>query len=272
MVKLAIRDDDMNFFTKVEDIEYVYRDFNHFPISFAVIPKVMDVSTVGACPDTRGNSTPKDISANRELISWLRQQLENGSADVLLHGETHEYKFISGKRFAEMEWREKEYNLVSSIKNNRKLLEDSIGHPISCFVAPSNKIARKCIKAVAENGLNFSGIIDIKFSRAFTLRNIYNYIKRWSLRVMTNLPYPGVMKYSDHLEISACLLQSYDYLVRMFEYCKKHSLPMVVNVHYWHLRDNPKELKMLRSFVMDYAIPNGAEPSTVSSILNSANK
>ena len=27
MVQLVIRDDDMNFFTKVEDIEFVYKDF-----------------------------------------------------------------------------------------------------------------------------------------------------------------------------------------------------------------------------------------------------
>lgn len=45
MVKLAIRDDDANFFTKVEDIEFVYKDFEGFPISFAVVPHVMDVST-----------------------------------------------------------------------------------------------------------------------------------------------------------------------------------------------------------------------------------
>lgn len=30
MVKLAIRDDDTNFFTKVEDLEKVYNEFNGF--------------------------------------------------------------------------------------------------------------------------------------------------------------------------------------------------------------------------------------------------
>lgn len=42
---------------------------------------------------------------------------------------------------------------------------------------------------------------------------------------------------------------------------------MVVNVHYWHLRDNPEYLEMLRSFVMDYAIPKGAQPTLLSNIL-----
>lgn len=40
MIPIAIRDDDMNYFTKVEDIEFVYKDFNKFHVSFAVIPAV----------------------------------------------------------------------------------------------------------------------------------------------------------------------------------------------------------------------------------------
>ncbi len=269
MVNLAIRDDDMNFFTKVEDIEFVYRDFNNFPISFAVIPKVKDVSTVGACPDTRGNDIPRLFTDNKGLTEWLKLRVLRGHADVLLHGETHEYKFVNGQRYAEMEWRANDQSLACRIKSNQHLLEQAIGSPITCFVAPSNKIAKKCIKAVADNGLNFSGIVDIRFNREFTFRNIYNYVKRWLLRSMTNMPYPGVMQYSDHREINACLFQSYEYLVKMYDYCDKHDLPMVVNVHYWHLRDNPKELESLRRFVMDYAIPKGAKPTTVSEILNS---
>jgi hypothetical protein len=36
-----------------------------------------------------------------------------GYADVLLHGETHEYKFIKGKRYAEMEWRANDVDLLN---------------------------------------------------------------------------------------------------------------------------------------------------------------
>lgn len=272
MVRLAIRDDDMNFFTKVEDIEFIYRDFNNFPISFAVIPKVKNVSTVGACSDTRGNTIPANITDNQELIAWLQQRIKLGFAEVLLHGETHEYKFINGKRKAEMEWCSEDIHLADKINNNRRLLEKAIGYPIKCFVAPSNKIVKKSMKAVIENGLDFSGIVDIGFNRPVTLKNCYNYIKRWLIRAITNFPYPGVMRYSDHKEINACLLQSYTYLVKMFNFCDQHNYPMVINVHYWHLRDNPKELEILRQFVMDYAIPHGAIPTTISAILKSENK
>ena len=71
MVKLAIRDDDTNFFTKVEDLEKVYNEFNGFPISFAIVPHIMDVSTKGSCPDTKGNTVPRNIDENQELCNWL---------------------------------------------------------------------------------------------------------------------------------------------------------------------------------------------------------
>lgn len=41
---------------------------------------------------------------------------------------------------------------------------------------------------------------------------------------------------------------------------------MAINVHYWHLRDNPVELEMLRKFVMEYALPKGAVPTRLSDL------
>jgi hypothetical protein len=158
---------------------------------------------------------------------------------------------------------------LNSIKNNRLLLEQAIEHPVTCFVAPSNRIAKKCIKAVADNNLDFSGIIDLKFSRPFTLRNLTNYVRRWGFRITSHFQYPGIMRYSTHKEINACGLRTYEYLVMIYNYCEEKQLPMVINVHYWDLRDNPNKLERLRKFVMDYAIPRGAQPSTLSAILNS---
>lgn len=269
MIPIAIRDDDMNFFTKVEDIEFVYHDFDSFPVSFAVIPAVKDISTKGACPETKGNTMPMDFVANRELVCWLKSKLATGTADVLMHGINHDYKFINGKRNAEMQWRDGEEFLSQTISVYKRRLEEALDYKISCFVAPSNKITRNCLNAAIENDMDFSGIVSLKFQRNFSLRNLGNYLKRWWHRFKDNLPWPGILRYSDHLEINACLLQSGNYLRKMFDFCLRHKLPMVVNVHYWHLRDNPDELEVLKSFIMDYAIPKGGTPSTVSSILDS---
>lgn len=266
MVKIAIRDDDMNFFTKVKDIEDVYRNFGNFPISFAIIPRVLDVSTRGACSDTKGNTIPQDISKNTALVDYLKNRLSNSTCDILLHGLNHSYHFEGGARLAEMQWRSNQVDLCSELVSEKNKLSKLFGYKVSVFVAPSNKISKYCLKQVANAGLNFSGIIPLVPNVNLSIRNIINYFHRWFIRLVYHLPYPGVLKYDNHIEINACLLQSYDYLVKMFKFCKKHNLPMAINVHYWHLRDNPDELEILRKFIFDYAIPNGACPTTLSNL------
>lgn len=265
MIKIAIRDDDMNYFTKVEDIEMVYKDFDNFPVSFAVIPNVLDVSTKGACTETKGNTIPRNIGDNIRLIEWLKDKLSKNECDVLLHGINHNYKYIDGVRYAEMQWRDGEDDLQKLILKWKKVLSKLLDYKITCFVAPSNKITRFCLQKVEDCGLNFSGIVPFKFNERITFRNIRNYIHRWTFRAINNLPYPGVYEYSSHKELNACLLQSYEYLVKMFDYCNAHNLPMVVNVHYWSLRDNLDDLDVLLRFVQ-YATMRGAVPSKLTDI------
>lgn len=267
MVKLIIRDDDTNFFTEVEDLENVYHDFNGFPVSFAVIPEVLDVSTKGLCPDTKGNTVPRRIDGNKDLCRWLKSNVNDGKIDILLHGINHSYHFINGKRLPEMLWRDGEKNLKETIKNAKEYLEATFDYKISVFVAPSNMITKECLNAVTANGLDFSGIIPIDFQRSLSVKNLMCYAKRWGYRISANLAYPGVLVYSDHSEINACALRPMDYLKRMYAFCEKHNLPMAINVHYWHLRDNPDYRERLRTFVMDYAIPRGAMPTRLSDIL-----
>lgn len=266
MIKLIIRDDDLNYFTKVDDVEKIYSDISFFPISFAVIPMVMDVSTRGACSDTKGNKTPMWIGDNIELCNWVKSGIEKGNADVLLHGITHSYKYLNGKRHAEMEWRN-ESNLSEEICEIRKRLETLFDYEITVFVAPSNKISKYGMKCVTHNNLNFSGIVPLAFKRDITCKNLLCYTKRWFLRVKDRLPYPNILEYSDHKEMNACLMQGYDYLIEMFHYCERINSPMAVNVHYWHLRDNERERYELFRFV-DYAMEHGAVPSRMSEVLN----
>ena len=265
MIKIAIRDDDMNFFTRISDVEKVYEPIKGFPVSFAIIPTVTDVSTQGRCSDTCGNKLPRWIGDNQDLVAWLKEIIHNGQADALLHGITHSYKFIEGKRYAEMQWR-KEPELKEIIREQKERLSDLLDYQISVFVAPSNRISLYGLKCVADNGMHYSGIVPINFQREFSSRNISNYMKRWYYRVKDRLPYPNVMEYSDHKEINACLMQGYDYLIRMFQFCERINSPMAVNVHYWHLRDSEKEREDLFRFV-DYAFNHGAEAVTISDLL-----
>lgn len=266
MVKLAIRDDDANFFTKIEDLEFVYRAFKDFPVSFAIIHSVTDVSTIGSCPDTRGNTEPKFIGDNNELCNWFKLKLKEGKCDVLLHGVNHSYKILNGKKLAEMEWRDNDQTLNETICRCVKDFEKLFDYTPSVFVAPSNLITKNCLKAVTSNSLNFSGIIPVNYQRELSLSGIKSYFKRWLFRFFYKFQYPGRLIYRNHIEVNACALISFDKLVKLYSICEKYDLPMAINVHYWHLRDNPEYLEILRSFVMDYAVPKGAIPSKLSDI------
>lgn len=259
MVKLIIRDDDCNYFTRPQDIEKVYSGLPGFPVSFAVVPTVTDC--YGGCPETKGNETPMLIGENRDLISYLKEKFNRGECDLLMHGITHGYKFKSnGTKIPEMIWRDEMTGLSELIGKNKQYLEETFGVPITCFVAPSNHIKRNGIRFVYENGMNYSGIIPIDFQRELNIVSIENYIKRIWLRATLHLPYPQVMTYTTHKELNACNNINKDYLMKMFAYCKKMDSPMAINVHYWHMRDFSQRYKGFFEFV-EYALDNGAVPA-----------
>jgi len=266
MVQLIIRDDDTNYFTKVSDLKRVYSEIPDFPVSFAVVPTVTDVSTIGACSDTKGNLIPRYVGENAELVEYLKKRLKEGTCDVLLHGITHGYRFDkSGGRQAEMVWRDEEEDLCGTIKHWKEDFEQLFDYPINCFVAPSNSIGKHAIKAVYKCGLNFSGIISIKYERDLDLRTIRNYLKRVYVRAVDGFAYPGIMDYGTHKELNATFHSEYDYLVELFKYCNNHNYPMAINVHYWQMRDDPIYYKGLFQFIK-YAIDKGAIPTRLSDV------
>lgn len=258
-MKLIIRDDDTNFFTKPEDIQEAYSDIPSFPVSFAVVPMVVDV--IGGCPETKDNETPRWIGDNKELTSYLRERVAQNACDILLHGIYHQYKFPNGVKTPEMAWRERETGDLDGIIGHYKTeLEQLFNVPINCFVAPSNRILRKGVKAVYQNGMNYSGIIPISFDRDISFKSLKNYLYRWTIRLTTGLAYPGILDYGTHFELNACNQTNYDYLVKMYKYCEKIDSPMAINVHYWHIRDNKEHYRGFFDFIK-FALDQGAEPS-----------
>lgn len=269
-MKLIIRDDDTNFFTKPQDIQKAYSEIPSFPVSFAIVPMVVDV--IGGCPETKGNKTPCWVGDNEELSSYLRERVHNNNCDILMHGIYHQYKFPNGVKTPEMAWRENETdNLVEMIGHYKRKLEQLFDMHINCFVAPSNRILRKGIQAVYKNDMNYSGIIPISYDRDITPKSIKNFFFRWSLRAKTGLAYPGILDYGTHFELNACNQTSFDYLRKMFHYCEKIDAPMAINVHYWHIRDNMEHYKGFFDFIK-YAIDKGAEPAMMRDAFPAKNK
>lgn len=273
MVQLIIRDDDLNYFNRPEDIERAYSRMPDIPVSFACVPYVMDLSTRGACPETNGNKVPRPFGDNAALVNYIKKGIKEGRYDVLLHGYSHEYKFDSaGNRYPEMVWRESKES-TRIIPEGKMYLEKLFDTSIHWFVAPSNTISKENLKVIYENNLNFSGIVRLRFNRELTFRSIQNYLKRLYYRYANKVNYPGVLNYGTHLELNAEALHSldqeveYNHFVRLFEFCKKHNCPMAINVHCWDMRDHPEKYDAFFSF-LQYAISKGAVPSTFRELNN----
>lgn len=260
-VKIAIRDDDANFFTKPSDLIKVYKEIPDFPISFAIIPYVVEA---GACPDVEiNNKKPCFIGDNKELVGFFEKSFKEGRCDILMHGITHEYKYYGERKIAEMLWRSNETgeHLGEQLMQAKQLLEDVLKIPLQCFVAPHNDIDKAGIEALPK-GMDYSGIIAIKYNRCFDLMGIKNYVKRIWCRFRYGIPYPGVLCYNGHKELNACSVRDYEFLMKVYKYCKLHGHPMVINVHYWHIRDYPEKYNDFFKFI-NYAIQDGALPSRV---------
>lgn len=266
MVKIAIRDDDASFFTHPEDILNVYSDLGDFPISYAVVPYMLTNSYNGGnCKELKDNNVPRWFGENKELVETMKKLIALGRIEILLHGFTHEYHLVGGEILPEFLWRSAQ-DSEAVIANGKKYLEEVFGVKINWFVAPSNMINSANFYPIIENGMNFSGLISLSFNRPKTFKSFKNYLFRFFHRAFHKFGYPGLLDYGTHKEIYACPIVRGNYLYKMYAYCKKNNLPMVINSHYWDIRDNKSSRETLFDFVK-FALNDGAKPCLISELL-----
>lgn len=262
-MQFAIRDDDTSFFTRIEELESAY-DFLEEDecVSLSVVPFSVpihrdDVFPYGKCENTE----KKHIEDNVELVDYLREQVQQGKYDILLHGYSHEYKKVADKWVAEMKWKS-ESQLFEELPFGKKILENLLNCNISVFVAPNNSIDQKAIDVIEELNMDYSGII-LKGDRKKTLRYCINFIKRWIYRMFVHIPYPGILNYGKHKELVAYTLDDYDRLIKEYNKCKKHKSPFVVYTHYWQLNGDAKQKELIKK-VYKYIKEDGAKLVSVS--------
>lgn len=255
-MKFAIRDDDTAYFTSPEELERAYDFISNGPISLSVVPMTVWKHKSDVFPYGQIDADKEyfDVLENRVLIEYLKQRCDR--YDVLLHGYTHEYKYMKQTWLAEVLWKDEEL-LFQEFEKGLKTLNSALNTNISVFVAPNNKMDRKGIRAIEKLGLNYSGIIQIN-DRDVSVRYLVNFIKRWWIRLFKKIPYPGILDYGKHKELVAYSLDSFDRLVFEYNECKRKKQPFVIYTHYWKVNESP-EVKELLKKIYDYVIDDGAE-------------
>jgi hypothetical protein len=233
-----IRDDDLSYFSKREDIDFWYKDLflENIPVSFSAIPFVKGSSDVYV-----GSTAEKDkeypIGENLELVQYLKDNLNN--IEIMQHGCTHEtidgiYEF------------ERKSGLFKETKRGFEYLNNIFGK-IGIFVAPHDSISNHGIKAVEFVGLNIirsKGFRNIIFRFKYFIgifKMVIHRIKNFNR--FTASAYPYVVDLGGHKEAySHRLIKDKDLLQKWLIYsASKNSNFIIVN----HLHDRDNEAKQI---------------------------
>ena len=244
-MKIAIRDDDLCYYSRYEDFRSVYDPLG-IPVSASVVPFAVpnhgDSFPWGDYPKNQ----PRAISENRELVEAARADIEAHRLEILQHGYSHEYKREGNLWIPEMMWKDKK-RLCEEIAQGKEELEKTFYQPIRVFVAPSQEIGKDGIKAIEKSHLHFSGCPSRLGLRPFGRKRLINIAIRHFNRFRFGLPI-GRFAYPRHIEVSTAPLRDLNEMKRVFDICKKHDYALVVVVHYWKLLKNPADLARLNDF------------------------
>lgn len=300
-MKFAIRDDDVSFWTKPEELESVYKDIwaKGIPVSFAVIPFAVKSLNCGDWDNFYQEENQMGIGKNKDLVEFLKNKLRENKISIILHGYSHQYKVgrnksdklvlatkenldrlrkdKNGKNLfwvGEYSWKNYE-QLKKETKEGKEYLEDLFHTKITVFVPPSNDISKDGVKAVAECKLNISGTMFLnKYNRLISYYSLKNWCLKFLWRLLYNKVYPYVMDYKTHKELCAYSLVpgiALDDLIDNLKFCLNKNAPFVLATHYWEVnKDNSLKdafyqfINALKFYRVNYSL--------VDDIINNDNK
>lgn len=248
-MKFVIRDDDLNYFSKPEDIQRWYTDIfsKDIPVGFATIPFVKpesDVYTGGAEFESREYA----VHENEELVLYVKN---NPSIEILQHGTTHET--VNGVY---------EYARILSkdeTKRGREELERTFDKTVNIFVPPHDWIGTSGIKSVENAGMN------IIRGRGAGLRNV---ILRWEyvtvfVRMLffkvrhliagrKVLAYPFVLNFGKHKEMCSYRLEDTDVFEGLAYAHKRNGIFVVVTHLHFYTEEKKERLLALIQKAKEY--------------------
>lgn len=262
---LAIRDDDLCFFTQPSEIKAIYAPiFGRVPVSFACVSHTVANHCNQIFFSDRAAHGYHSLGNNRPLVNYVRQLLKRGFCDVMVHGYSHEFREVGGKWQPECIWKPAE-QLAKEIADARDYLGDLFGVQPKVFVPPSNTIGTAGVKAVAEARLDLSALLTLRPNHSWSSRYAACYCKRWGYRLARGRQYPFTLDFGTHRELVAyalCRPAEYPKLLRKLYACSELRAPFVITTHYWQMADDPY-LRVALLNLVDKALELGYAPATV---------
>jgi hypothetical protein len=242
-MKVAIRDDDVNYFTNIKDISNAYGDILSYAlISFALVPFYYDHDTNREYP----------IGGNNNLIEYLRNLIANRKAYIILHGYNHANEHNTPEFMIRSD-------LTEKVVGGKVYLEKIFGQGIEIFVPPHNVLSKKGIIAIEKAHLNLLGSIPLNpFVRGFSfnglfylLYKLYYMYRNANLGKLSNV-IPSILNFRNHKELGCYSLipgRTLEELTRAFNTIREHNSIFCLNTHYWEINRHSSLKSILNDFL-----------------------
>ena len=242
-MKFALRDDDVNFFTRPEQLERAYGGYwDVLPVSLAIVPAHAATKSKAIPEQYWEGDEEFPLADNREIIEYVRGLIASRRAAPMLHGYSHKnyadgYEFQVGP------------DLLGRLRRGRTYLEELFGQPIRTFVPPHNALSRRGIEALESEGLNVLGsFLSFRPSqKPWGPATAANYLRLNLYRLRTRrgrgrrLVYPFPLRYKNHAEFGCHLLLPWtkpEDLVAGFEEARRFGGDFCLATHYWEIDDH----------------------------------
>jgi len=146
---IAIRDDDVNFFTPAETLEGIYGALwtRGIPVSFGVTPFQRGERTAQVPPAEQLQERVFPVGENTRLVEILRRMAGKDLVEIMLHGVRHAGT-DAAPEFAGRE------DLSAAVREAREYLQGLFGGEVSCFVPPHNELSAAGLRSVVSSGLD----------------------------------------------------------------------------------------------------------------------
>ena len=236
---ILIRDDDLNYFTDIENIYFYYKKFidNKIPFCLAAIALVKPSSdNIISRVNSKGLY---NINKNKKLVAFINK---HDNINIMQHGCTHE----SNGNIREYEAKK---NLLKKTKLANKILTNSFKRKITTFIAPHDAFSNHAIEVMQALSMN---ILRGRFNKNFFFKKKYlkTLIKNYHHALVNSVKLKKlssslkVLNYGNLLECPSMRItvENNDMIFKTIDHIKNHGGEFVLTNHVHKYSHERKEI------------------------------
>lgn len=283
--RIAIRDDDLSFWSDPAEIERAYGKLfdDGIKVSFAVVPCAVR-SYFRGVPEKyyMEYNSERAVSENEALMEYMRELIRAGKAEIMLHGYNHTYGYFLvdgsigfpykneirsvGTRWAPECIHKSMHRMLDEIARGRAYLERVFECPVTVFVPPGNAIG----KVVRNLSMDICSSTPTLLDRGVR-KGLPVWLRQKLFRLFNGYPFPGVTLAGGHRETTALSLATgadMEFLIKVIASHFSNDFPAIIATHHWEIAVDTALHERLQH-VVQYATSMGGECVLVSEIHNS---